>query len=144
MNPKIYSCITDPSCKQDSWKLSEFFLIGEAQAVLPHRAQSTRQVSRFVRYICSIFTSIFFDFQFSKGVFIRVVYNMVLYHIVTVLEVMFLYHLVVFRWLDNQRDQLRLSDMLSLFKINPIYVIGVFLYPLKTSENQGYRKKLVE
>ena len=69
---------------------------------------------------------------------------MVLYHIVTVLEVMFLYHLVVFRWLDNQLDQLRLSDMLSLFKINPIYVIGVFLYSLKTSENQGYRKKLVE
>ena len=69
---------------------------------------------------------------------------MVLYHIVTVLEVMFLYHLAVFRWLDNQLDQLRLSDMLSLFKINPIYVIGVFLYSLKTSENQGYRKKLVE
>ena len=69
---------------------------------------------------------------------------MVLYHIVTVLEVMFLYHLVVFRWLDNQLDQLRLSDMLSLFKINPIYVIGVFLYSLKTSENQGYRKKLME
>lgn len=32
----------DPSAAQESWKLTDQFVLAEADAVLPHRAQSTR------------------------------------------------------------------------------------------------------